>query len=82
MKENPQNELILYPNPAADRIYLRTPDRVSEVTLRDLTGRTLRKDAADLHKGIPVAGLAPGITLAEILYSDGRKEIVKVVIGR
>ncbi len=82
MKGNLENELILYPNPTTDRIYLRTLDRVSEVTLRDLAGHTVRREASDLHKGIAVAGLSPGIALAEILYSDGRKEIVKVVIGR
>ncbi len=56
-----ERDLAVYPNPASDQVSLLTSGTVSDVLLRDISGRLLRKvSSCEKEKGIPVSGLNPG----------------------
>ncbi len=79
----PALHLEVYPNPASDRVSLTTSGAVSEIRLRDLSGRLLRKISSyEKEKGIPVSGLGAGVVLVEVRYADGTVKVGRVVTAR
>ena len=62
--------ISITPNPARDRVYLQTDQKITEVKLYDLTGRL----ALQLHnpgKTIPLNALSSGVYILEISTSKG-----------
>ncbi len=71
----------IYPNPVSGRFYLNSSEPVAEVVLWDLAGRLLRREAYGKDTGVSVAGLGPGVVVAEIRYTNGTISKGKIVVG-
>jgi len=82
-----ETQILLYPNPATDLIYLKFPSEIKhafEARIFDLQGRMLR--SIDISRGnlnpIPLSGISPGTYNLIILNKKGeilgQKEIVKI----
>ncbi|MEZ4910942.1 MAG: T9SS type A sorting domain-containing protein [Saprospiraceae bacterium] len=74
--------LSLYPNPAHDVVYLRSPDiPIDQIWLHDISGRqVLSKSVDETDTSFSVAGLSPGIYLLSITTADAKKSVRKVVV--
>ncbi|MEZ4910940.1 MAG: T9SS type A sorting domain-containing protein [Saprospiraceae bacterium] len=72
----------LYPNPAHDMVYLRSPDiPIDQIWLHDISGRqVLSKSVDQTDTSFSVAGLSPGIYLLSITTADAKKSVRKVVV--
>lgn len=72
----------LYPNPATDRIYLRTSEgtRVAAIFLRDVSGREWLRCVDPVPSAIDVGAMQPGIYLVQICLSDGTVLNRKILI--
>jgi hypothetical protein len=73
--------LIVYPNPAKDRLYVEMPENIQELQLLDMTGRIVFEARSIGNKQtIPVAGFSTGIYLLKIVIKDGiisRKVLIR-----
>lgn len=69
-----REQIILYPNPAAERIYLSGPALSSDTkyTLRAVDGKIIRSEPMVPGDGIPVSQLLPGIYLLILEGQQGR----------
>ena len=59
----------LYPNPATDRLTINTSEAIREVSVIDVTGRTLMSGVKD--NSIDVSGLATGVYMVRIATESG-----------
>jgi hypothetical protein len=65
------SRLIVYPNPAHDRLYLEMQESMEEVQLLDMTGRVLyKKDKASDKLIIPVDSFEAGIYLIKVMVKE------------
>ncbi len=64
MEEQALSTFYVYPNPAADQLYLHGVD-AAEVVIRDACGKIVCTEKISLTGAINLAGLAPGIYIAE-----------------
>ncbi|MCF0053738.1 FG-GAP-like repeat-containing protein [Dyadobacter sp. LJ53] len=77
-----KNEKILvYPNPATDKIFIDTnnPDSISHLQLFTLNGKLIYKTTKD---NIDVRGIESGMHILVISYKDGSQTSRKVMIGK
>jgi len=75
-RELPEIELLLFPNPATDRVYIQMEEYTGNdlaVEILDMTGRCMseNKIPADFPAEISVAGLPPGLYLVRVRMVDG-----------
>lgn len=78
-----ENELsaFVYPNPATDKIEVRSLEPISSYTIFDLSGRKMKSaDAHAKHFQIDVQNLAMGVYL--ILLKSGDRFVVQRIIKR
>lgn len=80
--DSPGFELTLYPNPASNRVYLKTSGVLSEVVVRDLTGRIIYRSPGYDENGIELASSWPGVLLVEARYQDGSSLVKRLVVAR
>lgn len=69
------DQLRLYPNPVADRLYLS--EEVDGITLYAITGQKLREVATAMHD-VRVSDLAPGMYLARVV-KNGRGKTFRFI---
>ena len=77
-----KNEKILvYPNPATDKIFIDTnnPDSISHLQLFTLNGNSIYKTTKD---NIDVRGIESGMHILVVSYKDGSQTSRKVMIGK
>ncbi|MCF2507081.1 FG-GAP-like repeat-containing protein, partial [Dyadobacter sp. CY107] len=77
-----KNEKILvYPNPATDKIFIDTnnPDSISHLQLFTLNGKSIYKTTKN---NIDVRGIESGMHILVISYKDGSQTSRKVMIGK
>ena len=77
-----EHGIRVYPNPADRWVYITVADHspLQEVTIRDLSGRVLRKINSPAKSPLSVAGLRPGLYLLQIQVSEGRTHTHKLQI--
>jgi hypothetical protein len=72
----PDAEFVLYPNPGNDRLMISAKQPVQSLTLRDLSGKSVKTDMGagpyDTH------GVAPGIYIVELQFTVGNAKAVWV----
>ncbi len=69
-----KNEVVLYPNPATNRLYINTA-MLGEtvVTIQDMTGRTVMTTvASDATPALNIAGLAKGLYMVRLTGSHAQ----------
>lgn len=79
-----ESDLVLYPNPASDKLLLRLTDwaEVEKVTLRDSWLHTVYASGAKPAKEIDVRNLNAGIYILEIARKGGSGTVRKIMIGK
>jgi hypothetical protein len=65
-----EREILIYPNPARDRIHIHCEEDIVEVRIFDMQGRLLIKE--DRAKTVEVSSLNSGLYFVEVLFSEGR----------
>ena len=72
------NEIILYPNPVKDMVYIRCTSDIQQITIYDISGKML-KQIANPNSFVEVNDLSNGIYLIKVKTSDGEvmQKIVK-----
>ena len=65
VKENMEDQIRVYPNPASDRIFVEQGN-FQEFTITDLLGRTVKSGQLDADNFIDINSLAPGIYILNI----------------
>jgi hypothetical protein len=74
--------LALYPNPATTTVTVETP-RATRLALLDLTGRTVRTDAALARRHeVDLRGLAAGLYLVRCESPDGQLGMQRLVVTK
>jgi len=69
-----QSLLMIYPNPAHDRIMVKTVSPSVRISIFDFNGKEMPVTVNNMHSGffaVDISGLSPGIYLVEINYNDG-----------
>ncbi len=75
--------IVVFPNPAADRIYIRSGygQAIVTVSLVDLTGKTIYETPYVSGEGIPVPGLHKGVYIVKVHYADNTTFVRSVVLS-
>ncbi|GEO02575.1 hypothetical protein AAE02nite_02390 [Adhaeribacter aerolatus] len=79
-----QTQVVIYPNPIKRDLILtiQSPEQVNFV-LYNLAGQRINiggyQEMAKIHR-VPVAGLAPGLYLVQVITADLRRKAYKVVV--
>lgn len=61
------NEIMVYPNPAKEKITLKSPIQISQMNILDLTGRTiLQKTCNDFEPSMDIRELKPGVYFIQV----------------
>jgi hypothetical protein len=79
-KENNNNTLI-YPNPASDFCILKG-EKITSVRFFDVVGKMIFEDKNTMNQNempLNLVGIPPGMYLAEIFTSDGKRYVNKVI---
>lgn len=71
------DQLVLYPNPFSDKIWLLTKGNLSieEVRIMDALGRVIYTDKNPNKSYIETGHLSQGVYLIELIYNGGKKQI-------
>lgn len=77
-------ELIAFPNPVVDKIYIRTTGfaAIKSVEMRNSFGKLVYQSPAVNGEGIPTRGLAGGLYQIKIETTDGTSIVRKVAVNR
>jgi 1,4-alpha-glucan branching enzyme len=68
-------DLVLYPNPASNRISITSSLPITEAIIYTLNGSVIYKEAGRSLEGIDIAGMEPGLYFVRLRTANG--EIVK-----
>lgn len=79
--ENQENRVV-YPNPANDRLFVRDFAKASDIRIADLNGQTVIRLGDPKEGAINVGKLAAGIHVVEITWSDGTKTAQRILIRK
>ncbi|MBE0655596.1 MAG: T9SS type A sorting domain-containing protein, partial [Bacteroidales bacterium] len=76
-----EDDFLVYPNPASEKIYITTPSRqLREVRLFDISGRFLYQTFANREETeLDISGLDSGIYLVNMIDSEGKTFIRKII---
>ena len=81
---NHPSNLIYYPIPVKDRLYLRNDTKtIRNVELYDIAGKLVKNVPAGTHQTfVDVEGIGAGFLFVKVIYDDGACEVVKGVVSR
>ncbi|MBP6698543.1 MAG: T9SS type A sorting domain-containing protein [Flavobacteriales bacterium] len=72
--------LRIYPSPAVDQLSISAADRITEVTVSDLSGRELYKAAPNVNSSIfEIAHLSEGVYIVHLRSANGSQAIQRFV---
>lgn len=78
--EKSQQELLLYPNPFTDRLFLSiSPGQVSEINLTDACGRTVYRTSSPVNKLLDLEKLPAGVYNLVLRQKNGEISHTKVM---
>ncbi|MCF8381644.1 MAG: T9SS type A sorting domain-containing protein [Bacteroidales bacterium] len=71
-------DLILYPNPVDDHLFINSPNRIVKLEIYNMNG-VLVKSTTDCRAGIDVGELSEGVYLVRLVTDDGyfKRKIIK-----
>jgi hypothetical protein len=74
--------LNLFPNPAADLVYLQTGENVFElqVTVFNALGQVVHKETMGKDEGLDLSGMANGMYLVQAVDPSGRQYLGKLQV--
>jgi hypothetical protein len=75
------DNILLFPNPANDLIYIQSPKASGQIKLFDINGKLLRSESFLANSMINISDLATGIYIVQVL-SDNMIKHTKLVIKR
>ena len=77
--ENKLQNIIFYPNPAGDKIFIKTPINKLSILITDINGRTVISHENPNSNEIDVSSLKPGMYFLNIQSSEGNitKKFIK-----
>ncbi len=81
IEENQETDMLIYPQPASDVLYVQLPTSEVQLKLMDLNGRIVFTQTASFVCEIPVGNLPAGMYMLFIETNDG-KMLAKRVIKR
>lgn len=75
-------KLELFPNPATEVLFYESSEQLSEVSLIDIAGRTMRQEKSPLVKSgsIHLSDIPSGIYLFQSITQNGERIIRKVIV--
>jgi len=74
------DEISIYPNPTADRVYFENLPEDSRIVLLDMAGRSLLvSDASKLNTGLSLQPYANGIYLIRVIHGQAFVKMVKIL---
>lgn len=76
-----EKNLVLYPNPASDKIYLDDTD-VYSLEVLSITGQKVMSASVTANSGVSISHLLPGMYMMKIRNQDGEVHIQKMWIKR
>ncbi len=80
IKEPKYEELVVYPNPAREKLFIKNMSEIEEITIINLNGQVvLRKPGFEVYNGINVSTLQNGIYILRI-QSNGKITARKFVV--
>ncbi len=75
--------VLVYPNPAQDKVTISGLEGSEQVSLYDVSGRLLQEQKADLHlTHISLSGLSEGVYYIRIMDAGGNTASYKIVKGQ
>lgn len=76
-------DLSVYPNPSADKLFIRDYNTVKDISVSNLNGITVHKSASVSGNGfIDLSNLAQGIYIVKISRANGTTSTHKIVVGK
>lgn len=82
-QEFAQHKILLYPNPAAEKVFIRAVKPVKNVTLIDIAGCVVQQHYVGEDKAeVSLDGLQNGIYLVKIQYTDADLQVRRLVIRK
>ena len=86
LQEFSNNNLIVYPNPAKDKITVQLSDNnfIKEIRLIDMLGRVIKTelfDSSNLSETIQLKEITKGSYFVEIITNSNKKNIKKIIIN-
>jgi uncharacterized repeat protein (TIGR01451 family) len=86
LQEFSNNNLIVYPNPAKDKITIQLSDNnfIKEIRLIDMLGRLIKTelfDSSNLSETIQLKEIAKGSYFVEVITNSNKKDIKKIIIN-
>ena len=63
-------ELTVYPNPALDKIFIKSTNDIKEIRIFDCNGRKVLEQKNDYNNGIDLTDLKKGIYLLHVVTKD------------
>lgn len=70
-------DLQIYPNPATSVVNINTDQEVTRVNIIDMSGKTVMQASG---KQIDVSSLAPGVYIAQVIFSDRGIQNTKLIV--
>lgn len=80
--EGPAADLSVYPNPVADKLFVRDFTKVTGVAILDMTGRVVQQSDVISNGEMNVKSLRNGIYLVRITRVDGSVSTQRIVINK
>lgn len=75
-------DLSVYPNPAADLVYIRDAANVGKISITDLKGTTVYQSNGLQHGEVSVRNLLAGVYVVKIVRKNGKETVQKIVVSR
>ncbi len=79
---SPDQRLLLYPNPASERVYLKTRGEIAEVLIWDVSGHLLSRSSYRPGVGISLKAYGAGIVWVEVRFENGLVQKKRLVIAK
>ncbi|HXD91812.1 MAG TPA: T9SS type A sorting domain-containing protein [Bacteroidia bacterium] len=80
--KNTATNISLYPNPAADCVFIQSSDVISNVVITDLLGNIVLQQTDDSIKKINTLSLQSGVYLVKALTNKGFTDTQKLIIAK
>ncbi|MHA4740632.1 T9SS type A sorting domain-containing protein [Dyadobacter sp. MSC1_007] len=77
-----QGNIVAYPNPTSDKLFIKDFSKVAKLRILDLNGRTVHQSKVTEDGEVNVNKLTGGLYILEITWSNGSKTTQKVLIRK